>query len=247
MQSAQAAQAALATLDDRELARLAQRGEPGAFRAIMLRNNRRLYRVARSVVRDESEAEDVLQEGYVRAFAAMCEFRNDASLSTWLTRIILNEALGRVRSRRPTVGFDSLDASGGSAGGKVVPFPFTGGDIDPERAAARHEIGGLLERSIDELPEPFRIVFMMRAVEEMSVEETAHALGLQPETVRTRLHRARRMLRDALASKLASALTGAFPFGGQRCARVADAVLGRLRGAMVPSPDTAGPGDTKSR
>lgn len=174
----------------------------------------------------------------------MCEFRNDASLSTWLTRIVLNEALGRVRRRRPTVGFDSLGASGGSKGARVVPF--TDGDIDPERAAARHGIGGLLERSIDKLPEPFRIVFMMRAVEEMSVEEAAHALGLRPETVRTRLHRARRVLRDALASKLASALTGTFPFGGQRCARGADAVLGRLRGAMVPSPDTAGSGDTKS-
>lgn len=233
MRSAQATQAAFTALDDRELVLLAQRGEPGAFRAIMLRNNQRLYRVARSVVRDDSEAEDVLQESYVRAFAAMGDFRNDASLATWLTRIVLNEALGRVRKRHPTVDLDRLDAPGGHEGARVIPFPLGGGTIDPEHAAARREICDLLERSIDELPEPFRVVFMMRAVEEMSIEETAHALGLRPVTVKTRLHRARRLLRDALASKLASVLTGTFPFGGGRCARVADAVLSRLRGSMV--------------
>ncbi len=243
MRSAQIIQTAFTTLDERELVLLAQRGEPGAFRAIMLRNNQRLYRIARSVVRDDSEAEDVLQEAYVRAFAAMGDFRNDASLSTWLTRIVLNEALGRVRKRRPTVDLDSLDASGGRKGARVIPFPLVSGTTDPERAAARREIGNLLERSIDELPEPFRVVFIMRAVEEMSIEETAHALGLRPATVKTRLHRARRLLRDALALELASALAGTFPFGGLRCARVADAVLNRLRGAMVPSPNAPGPGD----
>lgn len=234
MRSAQTVQTAFTALDDHELALLGRRGEQGAFRAIMLRNNRRLYRVARSVVQDDSEAEDVLQEGYVRAFAAMGDFRNDSSLSTWLTRIVLNEALGRVRKRRPTVDLDGLEASGGREGARVIPFPLVGGTIDPERAAARREIGDLLERSIDELPEPFRVVFMMRAVEEMSIEETAHALGLRPETVKTRLHRARRLLRDALASKLASVFTGTFPFGGGRCARVADTVLSRLRASMVP-------------
>lgn len=233
MQSAQTVQTAFTALADRELALLAQQGEPGAFRAIMLRNNQRLYRVARSVVRDDNEAEDVLQETYVRAFAAMGDFRNDASLSTWLTRIVLNEALGRVRKRRPTVDLDGFDASGGREGARVIPFPLQA-DIDPERAAAQREISSLLERSIDELPEPFRIVFMMRAVEEMSIEETAHALGLRPETVKTRLHRARRLLRDRLASKLASVLIGTFPFGGRCCARVADAVLSRLGGSMVP-------------
>lgn len=238
MRSVQATQAAFTTLDDRELALLARQGEPGAFRAIMLRHNRRLYRVARSVVRDDSEAEDVLQEGYVRAFAAMGEFRNEASLSTWLTRIVLNEALGRVRKRRPTVGLDGLDASGRESAG-VIAFPLASGDADPERAAAQREVSFLLERVIDELPEPFRVVFMMRAVEEMSIEETAHALGLRPESVKTRLHRARRLLRDALVSKLASALTGTFPFGGRRCARVADAVLSRLPGPMSPRPDAS--------
>ena len=243
MQSVQATQAALTALDDRELAHLARQGEPGAFRAIMLRNNQRLYRVARSVVRDDSEAEDVLQEGYVRAFAAIGEFRSEASLSTWLTRIVLNEALGRVRKRRPTVELDNLDTSDGRESVRVVPFPSAGGDMDPERAAAQRQVGGLLERVIDELPKPFRVVFMMRAVEEMSIEETAYALGLRPETVKTRLHRARRLLRNALASELASVLTGTFPFGGWRCARVADAVLSRLPAPVVLLADASGAGN----
>lgn len=118
MRLVQAAQAAFTALGDRDLVLLAQRDEPGAFRAIMLRNNRRLYRVARSIVRDDSEAEDVLQEGYVRAFAAMGEFRNEANLSTWLTRIVLNEALGRVRSGvRPSISMTSTPSPGARAQG----------------------------------------------------------------------------------------------------------------------------------
>src|ERR1700712_819547 len=129
------AQAAFATLDDRELVFRARQGEPGAFRAIMRRNNRRLYRIARSVVQDDSEAEDVLQEAYVRAFTAMGEFRNEARLSTWLTRIVLNEAVGRVRKKRPTVDLDRLDSSDARDCARVIPFPLASADIDPERAA----------------------------------------------------------------------------------------------------------------
>jgi RNA polymerase sigma-70 factor, ECF subfamily len=247
MRLAQAVQADFTGLDDRELVLLAQQGQRGAFRAIMQRNSQRLYRVARSVVQDDSEAEDVLQEGYVRALAAIGDFRNDSSLSTWLTRIVLNEALGRVRKRRPTVDLDAFDSAGAREDRGVIPLPLMSGTIDPERAAARREIGSLLERGIDGLPEPFRVVFMMRAVEEMSIEETALALGLRPETVKTRLHRARRLLRDALALELASALTGTFPFGGRRCARVADAVLDRLSGIKALLSDAAGPEDAPGR
>jgi RNA polymerase sigma-70 factor (ECF subfamily) len=241
MRPARTTQEDFATFDDRALISLARQGESGAFRAIMRRNNRRLYRVARSIVRDDTEAEDVLQESYVRAFIAMGEFRSDSSLSTWLTRIVLNEALGRVRKARPTVGLDTLDALGTHEPARVIPFPIAGPGADPERAAARHEISGLFERVIDELPAPFRVVFMMRAVEEMSTEETALALGLRPETVKTRLHRARRLLRKALAAKLASALTDAFPFDGWRCARIGDAVLVRLHSITTPLPEGPGP------
>jgi RNA polymerase sigma-70 factor (ECF subfamily) len=227
MRFAPANQPDAADLDDRELVLLAKQGQPGAFRAIMTRNNRRLYRVARSIVRDEHEAEDVLQESYVRAFGAIGAFRNDAALSTWLTRIVLNEALGRVRSRRQTTG--ASDAAFERDGAAVVPFPYRSGRPDPERAAARREIAALLERLVDEVPEPFRVVFMMRAVEEISIEETARALDLRPETVKTRLHRARRLLRDRLEGELGATLLGIFPFEAPRCTRVAGRVLDRLR------------------
>ena len=218
---------AVETLGDAELAALARQGDGAAFRAIMQRHNRRLYRVARAVLHDDGEAEDVVQESYVRAFAALADFRGDSSLATWLTRIALNEALGRLRRRRPTVDIETF-ASTTRSDARVIPFPLMSPDMDPEQSAARQDVRRLLERAIDALPEPFRVVFVLRDVEELSIEETAAQLGLRPETVKTRLHRARRQLREALDAELASALTDAFPFAGARCARITDAVLKRL-------------------
>ena len=216
---------AIETLGDAELAALARQGDGAAFRVIMQRHNRRLYRAARAVLHDDAEAEDVVQEAYVRAFAALGDFRGDSSLATWLTRIALNEALGRLRRRRPTVAIETFDARPEA---RVIPFPLMSPDMNPEQAAARQDVRRLLERAIDGLPEPFRVVFVLRDVEELSIEETAAQLGLRPETVKTRLHRARRRLREALDAELASALTDAFPFAGARCARITDAVLKRL-------------------
>ena len=216
---------AIETLGDAELAALARQGDGAAFRVIMQRHNRRLYRAARAVLHDDAEAEDVVQEAYVRAFAALGDFRGDSSLATWLTRIALNEALGRLRRRRPTVEIETFDARPEA---RVIPFPLMSPDMNPEQAAARQDVRRLLERAIDGLPEPFRVVFVLRDVEELSIEETAAQLGLRPETVKTRLHRARRRLREALDAELASALTDAFPFAGARCARITDAVLKRL-------------------
>ena len=215
-------------LGDAELVRLARQGHGDAFRSIMQRHNRRLYRVARSVLRDDAEAEDVVQESYVRAFAALAEFRGDASLSTWLTRIALNEALGRLRRRRPTVALEAVDSAQERGEARIYMFPTLSADSDPERAVARREIRRLLEEAVDGLPDPFRVVFVMRDVEEMSTEETASQLALRPETVKTRLHRARRLLRKALDEKLATALKDTFPFDGARCARITDTVLARL-------------------
>ena len=217
----------LTVLDDLQLARRAAAGEGSAFRLIMERNNGRLYRVARSVVRDDSEAEDVVQESYVRAFARLREFRGEASLATWLTRIALNEALGRLRRRRPTSELSVIDAPR-RGGGEVIAFPGAASDADPERAAARREIAGALERAIDALPDAFRVVFVMRAVEQMSVEETAADLGIPEATVKTRLFRGRRLLRDALHAEIGSALSDAFPFAGRRCLRTTELVLARL-------------------
>ena len=205
----------------------ARRGDNLAFRNIMERHNQRLYRVARAVLRDEAEAEDAVQEAYLRAFSGLRDFRGDASIATWLTRITLNECLGRKRKQRPTVGLEAL-RSAEVSGAQIIRFPSMNSNSDPERSAAHMEIRKLLEGSIDLLPAAFRMVFVMREVEELSIEETAAALGIRPETVKTRLHRARLMLRAALQDQLASSLKDTFPFAGARCARITEAVLARL-------------------
>lgn len=210
-----------------ELIERARQGDALAFRTIMERHNQRLYRVARALLRDEAEAEDAVQEAYLRAFSGLRRFRGEASISTWLTKITLNECLGRKRKQRPTVDLDALRMLEGS-GAQIIRFPGMSTNSDPERSAARIEIRKLLEGSIDALPEAFRMVFVMREVEELSIEETAAALGIRPQTVKTRLHRARLMLRTALQDQLASSLKDTFPFAGARCARITEAVLARL-------------------
>jgi len=213
---------------DEHLVALALRGEGSAFRAIIQRYNRRLYRVARGIVRDDGEAEDILQDAYVRAFAALSQFHGNASLSTWLTRIVLNEALGRLRRQRRTVTLDVLDQIAHQGDSHVIKFPGVSVAPDPESAAARAEVRRLLEHAVDELPDFFRLVFMMRDIEGLSIEETAANLNIPAATVKTRLHRARRLLRQALDEKLGLVLRDTFPFDGARCARVADRVLARL-------------------
>jgi len=220
----------LAGLPEPELVARARLGDREAFREIMTRCNQRLFRVARAVVRDEAEAEDVLQEAYARAFAAFAGFRGEAGVATWLTRIVLNEAHGRLRRRKTTVELEAVEAAQAAApaGGQVLAFPGLGRSEDPEADAARAQIRRILERAVDDLPEPFRLVFILREVEELSVEETASHLNLRPETVKTRLHRARRRLREALDAQLADVMVGAYPFLGARCARITEAVLRRL-------------------
>ena len=205
----------------------ARRGDGAAFAAIMQRHNRRLYRAARGIVRSDAEAEDVVQESYVKAYAGLDEFRGAASLATWLTRIVINESLGRLRRQHETEELDVLDR-GGAEMARVIAMPGVTVAPDPEQAVARAEVRRVLERAVDQLPDPFRLVFILRDVEEMSIEETAQQLGVRAETVKTRLHRARRLLRQALADRLSSALTDAFPFGGARCAGLTATVLARL-------------------
>jgi RNA polymerase sigma-70 factor (ECF subfamily) len=213
-------------LGDAELADLACRKVEGAFRVIMQRHNRRLYRIARAVLRNDSEAEDVVQEAYVRAFTNPAEFRGEASLATWLSRIALNEALGRIRRHRPAADLTSLESSRTRA--EIIPFPLASPQLDPERTMAQRQIQLLLEQEIDKLPNDFRMVLVARVIEEMSIEETAALFGLRAETVKTRLHRARKLLRDALEKQVGSVLRDAFPFDGARCARMTNKVLERL-------------------
>lgn len=209
---------------EEDLLRLARAGCSDAFREIMRRHNPRLYRVARGVLRDEAEAEDVVQETFVHAFTGLSAFRGESRLATWLTRIALNEAFGRLRRQRLDLGF-AAQAEDGAA---ETALGTSRESEDPERAAAKTQIRLLIERAIDELPEHFRLVFVMRDVEELSIEDTARMLDLRPETVKTRLHRARRLLRDSLQSQLSTMLTDIFPFAGARCARISDAVMARL-------------------
>lgn len=210
-----------ARLDETSLCGLAQRGDGAAFGAITQRCNERLFRLARSVVGDDNDAEDVLQEAYVRAFAALPGYRGESSLATWLAAITLNEARGRLRKRRRLVDLALVDEHP-----RQVIGPPT--DPGPEASAARAEARRLLERAIDALPTEFRLVFMLREVEGCSVAETASNLAIKPGTVRTRLHRARAMMRRALEETLADAITETFPFRGARCARITSAVLSRL-------------------
>jgi RNA polymerase sigma-70 factor (ECF subfamily) len=213
---------------EKDLVARALRNDEVAIRAIVSQNNRRLFRLARSILKDDAEAEDVVQECYFRAFSRLGDFHGEARLSTWLTRIVINEACGRLRHRRTSADLESSNVEQTLTDAQIIPFPLPS-QLDPERSMAQREIAQILERAIDALPQPFRVVLVARLVEEMSVEQTAELLGLRPETVKTRLHRARKLLRAALDREVGSLFTDLFPFAGRRCQRMADAVIVRLR------------------
>ncbi|TSE03452.1 RNA polymerase sigma factor [Mesorhizobium intechi] len=192
-----------------------------AVRAIIKTYNQRLYRIARGILRNDAEAEDVVQEAYVRAFANLATFRGDSSLATWLSRIVINEALGSLRKRRGTVAMPENPET------QIIRFPLNPND-DPERTMAQRQILALVERATDSLPDIYRMVFVARVIEGLSTEETADLLGVRAETVKTRLHRARSLLRKALDDQIGPVLLDAFPFAGRRCERLTKAVMGRL-------------------
>jgi RNA polymerase sigma-70 factor (ECF subfamily) len=226
MRRAQIPQNSATEADNAELVRRARGCDEAAVRSIMQSNNRRLYRIARGILRNDSEAEDVVQETYVRAFTHLQDFRGDSSLATWLARIAVNEALGRLRRQRPSVDLSTL--AQGVLEAQIIQFPLSAMSEDPEKSVAQREIQRVVEHAIDELPEAFRIVFITRVIEGMNVEETAETLGLKPETVKTRLHRARTMLRSSIEKKIGPVVMEAFPFAGKRCERLTDTVLKRL-------------------
>ena len=215
--------------DDAELARRIGLRDERAFEALMRRHNRLLYRLARSILKDDAEAEDAVQEAYFAAYRNISGFRGGAKLSTWLARIVLNEAYGRLRKRKRTgvvVPLDACDRGEHLFEEGVMADATTAA---PEAAAMRAELRLLLERRIDELPAQFRTVFILRDVEEMSVEDTAECLDVPPATVRTRAFRARALLRESLARDIDMATIDAFGFAGERCDRIVAAVLDRLR------------------
>ncbi|MER8708632.1 RNA polymerase sigma factor [Mesorhizobium sp. M1088] len=206
---------------DMQLVGRALARDSDAFRTIIKTHNQRLYRIARGVVRNDSEAEDIVQEAYVSAFAHLESFRGDASLATWLSRIVINEALGRLRKRRRMVAMPENPQA------EIIRFPLNPSD-DPERTMAQRQILELVERATDSLPDVYRMVFVARVIEGLSIEETAELLGVRPETIKTRLHRARALVRKALDDQIGPVLLDAFPFAGRRCERLTNAVMQRL-------------------
>ena len=203
---------------DAELARRVAAGDTAAFELLMRRHNRTMFRTARAILRDDAEAEDALQEAYMQAYGAIGGFRGDSKLTTWLARIVANEALMRLRKR--------------TRRGEVVPIDPNAFIMEktPERSAQLGELRRLLEARIDHLPDDYRAVFMLRAVEELSVEETATVLNIPQATVRSRFFRARGLLREALASSIDQAYEETFAFAGERCDRIVANVMERIRG-----------------
>jgi RNA polymerase sigma-70 factor (ECF subfamily) len=193
-------------------------GEPSLFAVLVRRHNQRLFRIVRAILRDDSEAEDVVQQAHVTAYRQLAQFRGDASYATWLSKIAVNDAYGRIRARKRNV-VVSLDDAGGDA---IMSRSTT-----PEDDAYHRELGGLLERHIDELPDNLRVVFVMRDVQELDTAETASTLGLSEAAVRVRLHRARTALQARLTRALESAHV-AFRFDGARCDRITHDVLATL-------------------
>lgn len=221
--SASAAAAGRIHGDGELLARMRD-GDASAFALVMRSHNRRLYRLARGILRDEAEAEDAVQEGYVRAFTHLDGFKGEASLATWLARIVVNEALYRLRRQRPSIAID--DANALPALASALADRETSGS--PEHMAARREIRLAVECAVDALPAPFRTVFVLRIIEQLSVRETADCLSIPEETVKTRLYRANRLLRQSLSAQFASIFEETFPFAGGRCDRLVARVLARI-------------------
>jgi RNA polymerase sigma-70 factor (ECF subfamily) len=219
-----------AAAGDEELARRAATGEAAAFECIIRRHNRLMFRTVRSILRSDAESEEVVQEAYLKAWRSLPGFRGEAKLSTWLVRIAMNEAFSRVR--RTSAEIVPLAAGGGPhlQDATMAHDPADPADPadGPERTALRQQMRRLVEAHIDALPAQFRIVFVLRAVEELDVDEVAQLLRVPPATVRTRFFRARSVLREALARDVDFAIEDAFGFAGEQCDRIVRAVAAAI-------------------
>jgi RNA polymerase sigma-70 factor (ECF subfamily) len=167
-----------------------------------------------------------VQQAYVAAFTNLASYRGEGSLKGWLSRIVINESLGRVRQRHSTTDLTELEQQQSEA--QIIQFPQSPSNDDPEPTTAQRQILHLVEQATDNLPEAFPLVFVARVIEGMSIEETSELLGIKPETVKTRLHRARQLVRDRLESEIGPILTDAFPFAGRRCERLTETVMRRI-------------------
>lgn len=214
--------------NDRVLVQRILAGDLKWFEVIMRRYNRRLFRIARSILRRESEAEDVVQEAYVRAYLKLSEFRGPGGFAAWLTRITVNEALARRRRAdyaTASLADEDLEAWGHE---EDAMFRFNPPVRPPEEIAGNEELRRVLEREIDALPDAFRVAFVMREVEQLSVREAAALLDVEPATVKTRVHRAKKLLQLALQKEIGTVTRETYPFAGQRCDRIVDRVFRRI-------------------
>ena len=221
-------------LSDPELAQRIASGDKDAFELLMRRHNQILYRTARSILKDDAEAEDAAQEAWLLAYRAIGNFRGDAKLSTWLVRIVVNEAISRRRKR--SRGAEVIQLNGETHEDREAVEENVNQTLpeQPEHAARRAQTRRLLEAKIDDLPDAFRTVFVLRALEELSVEEAAVALGIPEATVRSRFFRARGLLREALSKEIDLAYGDAFAFAGARCDRIVAGVLAKLEESGKP-------------
>jgi RNA polymerase sigma-70 factor, ECF subfamily len=221
-------------MDDVNLARLISARDAEAVRFVTTRNNQRMFRAAWSILKHRADAEDAVQTAYLRAFAAIETFEGRSSLSTWLTRIVINEALGRKRAaKRRRAQLDGSSVTVLDDYREKLMRGSTSG-TSPETEVARIQVRRLLEDAISALPAGFRLVFVLREIEGMTVEATAEALGLKPATVKTRFLRARRRLQDALAPELSAALADSFAFAGGDCEALTDRVVKAWCGDALP-------------
>ncbi len=216
---AQVLRGALAGIPDAEVVRRVLGGEPALFEVLMRRYNQRVYRAVRSVQRDEHECEDAMQQVWLNAYSHLGQFQGTAAFSTWLTRIALNEALARVRPKSRLTSIEELPEEGDAMSSPAQ---------DPEGRASDRELGRMVEEALDELPDHYRTVFMLREIEGMSTADAALVLAVSEEAVKVRLHRARLALRDLLYARAGSAGRSAFTFLGPRCDRMVANVLGRI-------------------
>jgi RNA polymerase sigma-70 factor (ECF subfamily) len=211
------------TITDPDLVTRVRAGEKGLYEMLMRRYNQRLFRVIRSVVTSDAEAEDVLQEAWVRAYEHLDQFEGRASFSTWVSRIAFHEALARVRKSKRWTPLETAE------GGIMPEADRRQTTLEtPETQAIRGQFGRMLEAAIDALPDTYRAVFVLREVEQLSTNETAECLELSEEAVKTRLHRSRALLRRELESRLGPAISEAYAFLGSRCDRIVNCVLERI-------------------
>jgi RNA polymerase sigma-70 factor (ECF subfamily) len=218
------------TLSDEEVVYRVRAGETALYEVIMRRYNQRLYRIARAILHNDGEAEDVMQDAYVRAYEHLDQFAARAPFATWLTRIAVHEALARLRGRNRIQSLDDTEDNGDQS------MQITSKSPDPEQSASGAQLRGLLEEAVLGLPEHYRIVIMLRDIEELSTAETADALDLTEDNVKIRLHRGHGMIRSWLFERIGAGAKEAFPFMGVRCNRVVEGVFNRLAAAHSSNP-----------